>query len=394
MRTALKKTDFLLFLMCFLVFFRYLSTVDGGFGDFRIYKRAIFDHLHGESAYRTDVQQHLFIYNPIVLHFLAFIESFLSITVFLGGFYLLTSLGFYAEIYKCFQLLHTKNTQPDRNKSLDFIVIFVSALAFGDIGIGCFVTGNLTLYLHFALIAVLLKFCRTGFPVYSYAFIGLVIVFSVIKPYFLTYMAVLFLIYKSKKNSLITAFIMIALFSIAWIASMQFFPEEYQAFLAALNKQTLTGHDIGYSFFAVFKKAGMSDLLSLAIHALISVLLLIIAGLYLPKAYGFVDNLYARLFILYPVLTLINPRMKEYDLYPALICFLIFLYQVTEKDKRIMLAGLLVSLVPVISSAVNDAGINLPMFLLQNHTWQLLGLGTMAMALAGYEFSRKKLAEH
>jgi len=77
--------------------------------------------------------------------------------------------------------------------------------------------------------------------------------------------------------------------------------------------------------------------------------------------------------------------MKEYDLYPAIICIFMFFHQITLKNKTIMLLGIIVSIIPELLAVISeDFVIKLPAIFTKAHPWQLLGLVIMFGVFATY----------
>jgi hypothetical protein len=359
-----------------------------GFGDFEIYKRAVVAYLQGKNAYKPEIQQHLFVYNPIVLHFFAYIEQIFGFTRAVVGVYVLVTAWLVFELKNCFpRLIDIQQLRIAKTDSKQLLLILAGWFAFGGIGFGCFFTGNVTLYLHFLLLATLLGFYRSRALSYKIGFMLCVFIFSLIKPYFLAYLGLLFLLFESKIQVVFYGFVIVSLTALSWFGSMQFYPAEFQEFMEALHKQSLIGHDIGYSFFGIAIKAGMTEFNALLMHSALSITLLISAWRDESKSGGKSD-LAAKLLLFYSLLTLVNPRMKEYDLFPALLSFFLLLQRNCKYSKSIMLAGIMISIIPCFSYLVAFSGLHLPGVFNQNHTWQLFGLVLMAVMYKVFSHSR------
>lgn len=393
MKIKFKIIDVLILLLCLYIFEinLYPLMFNSGFPDFVIYERAVTAYLLEKNPYKPEIQQHLFVYNPLVLHFFVFLEKTLGFSMVMLIIYLSSSVWFVLEAYKSFKDIDLKSLKNNQVVSHDYILLQLSALAFGGIGIGSYLTGNITLYLHLIIISCALGFFRTGFVTYKKLFFLFLLLFSIIKPYFLVYLALALLLNKKLMSAVFSGTSIAFIFAAIWFFSMKMYASEYDEFIGALNKQTLLGNDIGYSFFAIAIKAHLSEKLALIIHAVISLLILLITVFYLPSFFKIKENIYAKFFLLYLVLTFINPRMKEYDLYPALICFFIFLFQISKRYNCLILLGILLSIVPRISQLMLDMNISLPDITTQNHTWQLLAFGVMIMfMLVSKWFSKTK----
>ena len=387
MTVYLKRIDIFILIISLLIFSYniHFFIVNGVLADLAIYERAAVAYLQNKNAYRPEVAQNLFVYNPVILHLFAYLERLFGFTHCIAAIYAFTTIWFGVEIYLCFHKLPIKNESIKKATILNFCLIQISALAFGGIGFLSFTTGNITLYTHFLLIACLLGFYRTDCMRYKIIFCILLLFFSIIKPYFLAYLAIIFLIFNNKSQIILALTFIIGAFGATWLSSMYFYAPEYQEFINALHQQILVFNDIGFSIFAVAINAHLSETVSIIIHIIFSIIMLYAFAFYLPRFFSIKTDLYARTFLLYFCLCIINPRMKEYDLYPAIICIFMFFHQITLKNKPIMLLGIIVSIIPELLAVISeDFVIKLPAIFTKAHPWQLLGLVIMFGVFAIY----------
>lgn len=334
-----------------LAFYIYIWPKDSIFSGFWVYPRAILDLQNHVNPYRTDVQW-MFVYHPIVLHAFAKINSFISIIYFLIIFYVLSTVYIAFEIYQLTIQKRFNSLQTPIAKK-DLVILILAAAAFGGSGIVSFLTGNLTLYLHFLLVASILTYFRTKASKYGILFITGVMVFSVIKPYFLAYLILIHYLELSKRNKLLLFFGGAIGFLLLWIAPIIDSNMEYQEFLNALHTQILLNDNAGGSFFEIVKIAGASNEWGIVIHVAISLGITICGLIYAPRFFRAVKSPQTPLcsfLLLYFILTLINPRMKIYDLFPGLICFFLWMSQIVKTYTKIMFAGLAGALCPIFFS--------------------------------------------
>jgi hypothetical protein len=129
-----------------------------------------------------------------------------------------------------------------------------------------------------------------------------------------------------------------------WFYSVIFDPIRYGDFLNALRQQILNGGDVGYSFYGVLRVFNVSDPVLLAIHGLVSLFLIWLGFFTIPKNLEIENNLVAKFLLATFVIVIINPRMKEYDLFIGVVSFFLLLRGTCPEYKKIILIGLLCSI--------------------------------------------------
>jgi hypothetical protein len=278
---------------------------NGIFWDFEVYRRAVLDVALGLNPYRTDVK-HCFVYHPVLLDIFVLFD-YLNLKAVLGTFYIAILMAF------C-------STFPRLKEHAFELLVSVAFGGFGALAIG---TGNLTLYLHLALLSVFFLSLKKDSFFYSYIVILLA---ALIKPYFLAYLFIPLLVQKKifRKDLAVLALGTTLLIGVIVFYNLNA-PDQIHSFLSTLTYQTVTRHDFGLSFFNWAWLATRNIFAATVAHFFISSALLVLIFYHRFKKTRFsnLSNLNV-LLLSYIVMTILNPRMKQYDLFPALICLFTF----------------------------------------------------------------------
>jgi hypothetical protein len=351
-----------------LVFFSYRWSKNGFFWDLAVYRRAVADYDRNVDPYRTDVVLP-FVYHPLVLRLFALTNGILRLKVSLP----LLELAAFA--WFAFEFLHaTLPREAPGNGPAPRILAVAAAGAFGGIGVPAFMAGNITSFMHFALIASLLHSRRVaGVPSACLPY-GLILLFALIKPYFLIFLAGLVLLSASRTTALAYSAAVVLVVAAAWLSFDFFRPAEFAHFIGALRSQILDKGDLGYTFFGLLDALTHKHLLALALHAVACSLLIAAVLLLFAGKYGCAAVFAPQLFVTYLVLTLANPRMKDYDLFPALIGFFAVFGLAPRRAALGTLAALLLSLVPLLAPVFQDLSARHPLLFDPYGNWQDLGL--------------------
>lgn len=340
----------------------------GFFWDISVYERAATDYSHGIDAYRRGLR-FPFVYHPLILRVLAQLQALISLEV------LLPVLTLAATAWLFIELVHGKRLDPTRVG-----LGFLTAAGFGGIGAPALMSGNLSPLMHLALMAALLRSTRAAGTFLRYLPYGLIFSFALVKPYMLIYLVVP-LLYERRVIALACSALVLALFALTWLSFMAHWPGEYASFVANLSSYALGNGDLGYSFFYVFLSLTRKLQLALTLHAVASLLLIGLVPLLFAQKYGRQAPAVPQLMLMYLVLTIANPRMKDYDLFPALIGFFTVFGLVSSRASYITLAGLLLASIPVIVQFVVPEVTNRhPQILDPFGNWQLIGLALIAIA--------------
>ena len=286
------------------------------FWDLNVYTDAVNRFSSGENPYSIQSDL-LFVYQPIVLRFFALFKGSLGTLLFSG------------YLFALFQFLTTLKT-----KSSSLWFAFFVGSSFLGLSTLSFVTGNITFFLHLLITATLLAgidqkssrrtFCMTvGFA-------------SLIKPYMLAYLVipVVFDYYRNAgiRAALRSSLYVILVYGLICLVEFRLDPDLTHGFLTALKTQTIERGDIGLSLYGFFKGlSGANHLWSLLAHVLSIAFIGLVMLAHLFKQHT-KDEL-ALILLLYFTLTLINPRLKEYDI--PLAMFALFASAVlTSTNKR------------------------------------------------------------
>jgi hypothetical protein len=195
--------------------------------------------------------------------------------------------------------------------------VFLIALSAGGMGTVSFMSGNLTVFLHFAILSTLLMTMRREWG--SGRFLAAVCAAAIVKPYFLA-LVPLALLFGAVRRELAKAVLAVFVVAAVYAAYLLCKPDEMQAFRIALNTQILVRGDYGSSVAAIVSRYG-GGAISIA-SAFVLVLLLV--GTWAAWLWRRLPTDARRspvlVFAGYAALTLINPRAHLYDLFHALFC--------------------------------------------------------------------------
>lgn len=308
----------------FVYSFQFLSQ--GIFWDLGIYEKAIEVFRSGGNPYELNGYLS-FVYHPLVLRFMAVFGSHLEIALMVA--YVGSLLFFFSSL--------------GSNRSWWFYAFLAFAYCgIGTISIG---SGNVTAFFHLILLGILLRHISNedndrvassnGFLV----FILLVLLFSLVKPYMLAYLLIpMALTWKSNQQRSTWTLVLLAasFLALILILSSLYFGAEFQSFLSAVQGQTIGKRDLGYGlvmyFYEYYLSAGSLIYRAFVLHfAILSAILLI--TLFLAKRSDALNTSRFAL-LLYFLLTILNPRLKIYDLFPALIA--LFIYASAFEQSKII----------------------------------------------------------
>ena len=110
MTVYLKRIDIFILIISLLIFSYniHFFIVNEALADLAIYERAAVAYLQNKNAYRPEVAQNLFVYNPVILHLFAYLERLFGFTHCIAAIYAFTTIWFGVEIYLCFHKLLIK----------------------------------------------------------------------------------------------------------------------------------------------------------------------------------------------------------------------------------------------------------------------------------------------
>ena len=288
----------------------------GIFWDLGIYEKAVGVFNAGGNPYELNGYLS-FVYQPLVLRAMAMFGASLGPVLIV--------------LYIASLLFFLRSLGTNRSWWL------YSFLAFAYCGIGTVSmgSGNVTVFFHLVLLGLLLRSIgdeetlEGGSSIRTGAFILAVLLFSLVKPYMLAYLLIpLVSTWKTTQQKSIwtLAFLAGALFALTLLLSSLYFGAEFQSFLSAVQGQTIGKRDLGYGlvmyFYEYYLSAGPLIYRAFVLHFAILGAVILIA-LFLAKRSGLLNSARFTL-LLYFLLTILNPRLKVYDLFPALIALFIF----------------------------------------------------------------------
>jgi len=321
----------LLFLAAYGIW-QYLKHATTGFhfGDLHVYVSAIQYWLKGGNPYLLSALNdfgngYMFVYPPVFLDFFLSYSANSSINNLFLVFYVSSSILLCVEVFMVFwKIFYLEKSCIKRpHPAIHFIVIVLSCFAFSrSLGLFSIATGNITLYFHFLVLAALIHFHRKSSLFGAIYLVATIVLSSIVKPYYIVYTLVPIVVSLSVSSIIIligSVFISLGV----WLYYYVFENPRILDFLGSLNYQVFVKSDLGYSFYALGLKFTHSYIISLVLHFTTIFSLFFIFykyGLFRWKAVEKKDIM-NNVFILYALLTLINPRMKEYDFFLVVICF-------------------------------------------------------------------------
>jgi hypothetical protein len=301
--------------------------------------QAVNDYSVGIDPYRH-IAQSMFVYHPYVLNTLAGINHLVPLHVFLFCVYALSIAWFGYQSYR-WLIGQMPSTVPLIN---DMALMLLVSLSFGSVTIVSLLCGNLSAYFHLILIGLIFHYA-TQKNVLTLFVLGLTIVlFSVVKPYFLAYILFYFLVFK-KIHAVLTAGIICICTGLIWLSGSYFLPDLYERFASALQYQLLVKDDLGaFSSLRI-----MGPILGIKV-AFIAHLVVVCMAMYTllvigPSKTVFMKKPANQLLIMILLIIFINPRLVFYDFYVTifLMSYLVYI-NCPRRFNRIYLPGLLIAL--------------------------------------------------
>lgn len=372
-----------LILVCGVVSYHARGGVGNSLWDLDAYTRAVHDYVDGGNPYNTAVND-VFVYHPFVLQTFYLIEATppdlarrltdRPLRTLLLWLYALSAACFLWQLSR-FASEHAAIPGQPRIFDWSIPLVILGALGYGKAGATSYLSRNLTPYLHLAVLAVLLKYLRSGSRRYLHVFVGAVAIASLVKPYMLAYLLVCIPV-GTARQTLRYGCMAVAFVACTWVSAIYLTPTEYDEFVMALRHQVLVTGDAGYSAFGLVR-AYVPESAALIAHAAMLVALAYAFFVHLPKR-GFDTRSAKGLLLLVVLAILANPRMKEYDVFPLILVLFCFLYlHCPEHALVLMCAGMLTAMVPVLSEQLNRNGYDVPWLppgLTDSHHSEIAGL--------------------
>jgi len=268
--------------------------------DLQVYQRALDLHRSGGTPFQVGPGMN-FIYPPV----------FLTLFSWLGAAFRPLLLTLYAAVLL---LMARKSLRPVvMGMALFSLTIFFHtrpvAIALGS--------GNLTFFFHALLILSWLEGGRWQ----TRLFPGLVILFSLLKPYYLAYALMPVLVQGLGPGGLARLAMIVAVTGVGWTVQYLAAPEAFRQFLVALKWQSFQGNDalvagdIGWGGYRFMAMATGSAQAALTLHAGLAAVFLgaVLRWRGRLAALGDRHGVNVLGFVALISVILINPRLKIYD---------------------------------------------------------------------------------
>jgi hypothetical protein len=344
------------------------------FWDLSVYKRAVYDYSIGQNPYRLDAL-FLFIYHPYILILFFYIDKIADLNFVFASIFIISSYLFFKQIQ---ENLYSEKIKTNFGNKLSIFWLFAPAICFGGAGIVALQSGNLTLYLHFAVISTFLYIKKNINLKSIIYFLACVVFVSLIKPYYLGYLILLIYLTNYKKAALFSI-ISVLIFAAIWLSAGVYTPILYEKFLAALTHQTLGQGDLGYAVFGLIRRF-LGDAIALFIHVVVMVLALG-GAIFLTrrKACELRSDEIMPLAIAFIIF--LNPRMKEYDFPIAVLFVSFYMCKInTEIYLKSVFYSLLLATIPVFTTVAVRFGYLKPaVYFTSIQFFQILGFSALSM---------------
>lgn len=299
--------------------------------DHKVYLRALQDLSAGLNPYRADAHD-LFVYPPAVLDaFATWPTPLFNAFLLAAG---LISLGaFWAAWRRPSQQASPNAAGHERT------IAWTCAMGFGGLGVFVFATGNVTPYLHFAVLASAHAWLVQQPHKWSrlLGFCGLLLLATLVKPYFAAYALVPMLLTRWQARATLASVVTLVAALVIYAGYWVWDQTRMLQFLAAVQHQTQGKSDLGFAFFGLLHQAGWSTLAAGLAHTFILGLLAAVCWRAAPRLsqFGRRDQALA---LLCTLAILANPRLKEYDLFPLVTLWLLTFWRRSTLSDRTLLA--------------------------------------------------------
>jgi hypothetical protein len=310
------------------IFFRYKIGLNP-FWDTDVYVRAIKALRTGLDPYYFDDSVQIYSaypYHPYVLGFMVTLDRLIFFPFWLTLGYTMSLSFFIRELFLSYSGQEIANSENFPRIKFGIFLIIIGLIG-GSSVIGV-ASGNISIFLHFTLVAVALRSIRLNKSLGSLAAFS--IASAIVKPYFLTYLLIVLIYSKTKRRGMILCFSSILTWSVIYFSASVLNSQTFDHYLAAVRYVTSGIQDWGYSFFGILRRR-LGDEVALLVH-----LAILSTSVAVPLYLRFVRNCtptqMASFFpsICYFVVCL-NPRMKEYDFGVLIFVSLSSLYLFNRK---------------------------------------------------------------
>lgn len=312
----------------------------GLFWDFGVYQRAVTDAMLGENPYRTDIYLPFF-YHPLVLYVFILLDRFIGLAGAFIGLYAAAALLF---LFGSRRL--ARNAEAASN-DLPVMLALAAAFSFGQAGVQCLISANMTLYLHLAFIGMALLYIHDRKPWQWSVLLAIILMALLVKPYFIIYTLPLLAMRRFSVDAVAPLALTSAAATSIYLLFWMFDRQRSAIFVDALHHHLQNGTDLGMSFFGLattFLPADIAIEIHMALVAVLCVVVLFLRRLVEGRA----EASDAAIFLLsYALIALCNPRMKDYDLIPAIACLYFYFARCGSLGRALILLSLIIAQVPL-----------------------------------------------
>lgn len=300
----------------------------GLFWDLNPILSAINEQKNGLDPYRH-MAQSMFIYHPYALKTLTLIDRLCPLRGVIVSVYLLIFLWFAWQTFQF--LIH-------RHSAISVTLVQLSALCFGGLSLWALLCGNFSAYFHCVLFGLTLQYFRTKkrylFYIFSLALLG----FALIKPYFLSYVLIYFLVFKFWRAVGVSITLVAGTLAL-WFSGKLLLPLEYAKFLSALQYQIIIKDDLG-AFSTVRLTAPFIGYIGGFLLHLAIVGGLLLYSLFNNRVKRYFSDSDSRLMLLLFFVVAFNPRLAFYDFFVCVISlFFLVLIKLPNTYQRVLLCG-------------------------------------------------------
>lgn len=263
--------------------------------------------------------------------------------------------------------------------------VLLAALGLGGLGVVTLKSGNLTGFMHLALLAAVLRSLRRS-ELGSSGWLYLVTLFSLVKPYFVVYGLLGLVVAPGRARRELARFAGVAsagtgVYALYW----HFRPDDMRAFVRAVEWQAFTHSDFGSSPFGQLLTITGSQVAAftgyIVVAAGMAALALWAAGWSEPTD---ARQRLTRLMLGYAVLSFTNPRVHAYDLAPVVLCLLVA-GVAAGGGSAVPIAALAALAMNAVPPAIYNFAarpFETPYLLREATLWQLLGVAVVFTSVA------------
>ena len=301
--------------------------------------QAVNDYAVRIDPYRH-MAQSMFVYHPYVLKTLVGINNLVPLHIFLFFVYVISIFWFGYQ--SCRWLIVQIPSTMQVKKDITFVLLI--SLSFGNVTIVSILCGNLSAYFHLILIGLIFHYSTQKNVLILYLLGLTIVLFSVVKPYFLAYILFYFLVFKNIQ-SILTAGVICICTGLIWLSGIYFLPDLYERFAGALQYQLLVKDDLG-GFSSLRMMGPLLGIKGAFIAHLgvvgVAMYTLLVVG---PSKTVFMKNPANQLLIMILLIVFINPRLVFYDFYVTIFVLSYLVYiNFPTRFNQIYLFGFLIAL--------------------------------------------------